>query len=115
MGFQIPVSYKEKRTYRLSKSELDVAISTTLHDLKWEHLHPNAGEFQGSRPISIWSWGERYRIRVFDKGDVEMFSQCKFPLTVVSWGKNKRNVRRFFQSLEKAILPSPETAAPSHK
>jgi hypothetical protein len=96
----IPVSYAEFRKYERTKASLADAVPKALHSLGWTFEPVNQYSFKGKRPGSIWSWGENFQIQIEDNGSIRMQSKCSFPLTLVSWGKNKRNVRKFFEALE---------------
>lgn len=42
-------------------------------------------------PINVFSWGERIRVAA-EGHELRILSVCRFPLQVVDWGKNRRNV-----------------------
>jgi len=60
------------------------------------------GVIEAKVSVSLFSWGENVRISVApaDGGSVvSVESRSRFPLTLIDWGKNKRNVNRFLDSL----------------
>ncbi len=55
------------------------------------------------------SWGESIDVAMHGIGDqmiVDVRSQCTWPMTVVDWGKNERNVTLLFQELDALLPPS---------
>ena len=98
----IPASYSETRSYSVLENELHSSIKKALDGLKWDYRETKQDTYYGHRPMSFWSFGEVYEIEVLN-GNVKMTSTCQFPLTIVSWGKNKRNVTRFFNYLKANI------------
>ena len=82
-------------------------IEQVLIEFGWNHLRINPMTFKGHIGISMWSWGENFTIEMNGDGTVRMRSVCSFPLTIVSWGKNKRNVNEFFTHLGLLLEPIP--------
>jgi hypothetical protein len=99
---KIPASYSETRSYLVPENSLRASIENALKALKWDYRETKQDTYYGHRPASFWSWGEIYEIEVTN-GNVTMTSTCQFPWTIISWGKNKRNVSRFFSYLESNI------------
>jgi len=68
---------------------------------------PRAGRLTAQVALSFWSWGERVEVQLTRKGPsettVSLESRSRFPLTLVDWGKNQRNVNAILQELQ-AIL-----------
>lgn len=58
-------------------------------------------------PMSIWSWGEKFEIRITKNTEVstevELASVAKVGLQIIDWGKNDKNVSCFFEMLNKRM------------
>lgn len=58
-------------------------------------------------PMSIWSWGEKFEIRITKNTEasteVELASTAKVGLQIIDWGKNDKNVCSFFETLNKRL------------
>lgn len=55
-------------------------------------------------PMSIWSWGEKFEIRITKNNktstEVELASTAKVGLQIIDWEKNDKNVVDFFKALK---------------
>jgi hypothetical protein len=100
----IPVSYSAEEKFDSQADSIGLGVDTTLASLGWDHDQTVPGSFKGHIGMSIWSWGENFTITITPDGAVRMKSVCRFPFTIVSWGKNKRNVNRFFAGLKKVLI-----------
>lgn len=59
--------------------------------------------FYSESAITIWSWGEDIVVRFEEKGAetlVWFTSSCKLATQFIDWGKNKKNVKKFFIALQ---------------
>lgn len=60
------------------------------------------GMMRASVGASLWSWGEDVTLR-FATGpagtSVHIRSECKFPLQLIDWGRNKKNVEHIAHGL----------------
>ena len=63
-------------------------------------LNGRIGAFTG---LSLASYGEKVEILVLD-GEVRVSSECQMAMTVVDWGRNKKNVTALLDHIER-ILP----------
>jgi hypothetical protein len=99
----IPVSYSTEKKFDSQPDSIKLAIEKALTSLGWEYDQTVSGSFKGHIGMSFWSWGENFTITPSPDGTVRMKSVCSFPLTLVSWGKNKRNVNKFFAALNNAL------------
>ncbi len=117
----IPASYSETRKYDHTKIALSDAVSKALESIGWEFEFVDPDFFIGKIPRSIWSWGENFEIHIEENGNIRMLSICSFRSTIISWGKNKRNVRIFFSALDEnpskiLLIPVtlPDRNSPQH-
>jgi hypothetical protein len=65
---------------------------------------PAAGRLEAIFPMSWRSWGEKVGVDLLGvDGDtlVQIKSRSALPTTLVDWGKNAENVRRFLGALTK--------------
>ncbi|MGB0523904.1 MAG: hypothetical protein ACPGJS_13135 [Flammeovirgaceae bacterium] len=51
--------------------------------------------------VNMWSWGEEILVSISADGNVSIKSECVFATQIFDWGKNKKNVYRFFENLAK--------------
>lgn len=103
----IPVSYSSNRKFNASPEVISSGIEQVLTEFGWKHERVSPMAFKGHIGWSIWSWSENFTIEIDPDSTVRMKSVCSFPLTIVSWGKNKRNVNEFFTHLGMLLLPTP--------
>lgn len=69
-------------------------------------VDPAAGLVHAETRTSMWSWGEKVTIHVDGYNQVSVTSQCLLPTQLIDWGKNKRNVNRFFGHLTALLQPA---------
>lgn len=73
--------------------------------LRVKAVDPAAGLVHAETRTSMWSWGEKITVHVDGYNQVSMLSQCLLPTQLIDWGKNKRNVNRFFGHLTALLQP----------
>jgi hypothetical protein len=56
--------------------------------------------------VTFRSYSESIRVYVDDDDQVHVTSECRWPMTVIDWGKNRWNVRRILTHLT-SILGHP--------
>ena len=93
----------------------DKALETTV-ELGWrvQVAQPDPGIIRGHTPTSLASWREDLNISVLDLGTgqvrVQMSSRA---YQLIDWGKNSKNIERFFQHLDTRLKdvqpPAPAT------
>jgi len=107
MAFGFPARFMEKRTYPEGEEIMVAAIESALSRLNWTYSKPWDKEFQASIPISGWSWGEQLNVKLLTGSVIQAESKCAGARAqLFDFGKNKRNVRAFFDQLEQSIKPS---------
>lgn len=71
--------------------------------------NPAYGQATLSAGMSLFSWGEDLHLQVFQAGAgvvaVTLRSGLKFGL--VDWGRNRRNLEKYFSALSTALPPAP--------
>lgn len=73
------------------------AIPICNFSLKYSNA--SAGVISASTGWSFASWGENIQINITPDGTVIAESSCAFPLQVVDWGKNQKNIENFLLTL----------------
>lgn len=66
-------------------------------------VDPLAGRVGAFTGLSLASYGEKVEILVLDN-EVRVSSECQMAMTVVDWGRNKKNVTAILDHIER-ILP----------
>lgn len=108
---QFTAHYKESKAYNKPVDELTELVDNALDDINAKKIMHNSDDrfFIAKLGSSIWSWSETIEIKLKSSEQntiVSFSSQCSLPTQVVDWGKNHRNSKRFFKSLEKELLPT---------
>lgn len=76
-------------------------VISDMSRVYWVDVHRHT--VQARVDASMSSWGEVimvYLSEVSGETVVEVESRCKFPLQIIDWGKNKKNVQYIIQELE---------------
>lgn len=103
MSIGFPARFTETRTFSLAEDELAAAVESALVNLGWSYKAMSGREFLASVPISGWTWGEEFRVRILAGGAVEAESKCvtvRLP-QVFDFGRNRQNVETFFGLVER--------------
>lgn len=62
-----------------------------------------------STGVGVWSWGEKLLVhlsRVPEGTQVHVRSECAFPLQLVDYGKNRKNVEQIVAGLQAGTPPA---------
>ena len=105
MSFGFPARFTETRTFNLPEDELAAAVESALGNLGWSYKAQPGREFLASVPLSGWTWGEEFRVRILAGGAVEAESRCvtvRLP-QVFDFGRNRQNVESFFGLVEHGV------------
>jgi hypothetical protein len=91
----------EASKYGLDRKQLMENIKNVLGACRFKikSIDENAGTIRAITRLSLWSWTEKIDIKVGDMGSVMVKSECSLPSQFIDWGKNKRNVNKFFKML----------------
>jgi hypothetical protein len=76
----------------IDQAQLGVAIPAALHALGWGFHQTSPTSYQASVKIGWLSWGENIMIDFSHPGWLQITSRCAFPLQLVDWGKNNKNI-----------------------
>jgi hypothetical protein len=99
--------YQQVREFPGTRDQLIQASQEAAQrsGLKVRNADPASGRVEARAGFSFWSYGENVSIQVGDTAStVDVRSECLWPTQFIDWGKNKRNVTRFFQQLA-TLLP----------
>ena len=58
---------------------------------------------EAKTPPSIGNWGERISVQLTASGSLKARSESVLPTQRQDWGKNRRNIRRFYSILDQLI------------
>jgi len=89
---------QETRRFGVTQEVLTKAIPYALRRSGAVRVcETSTGTFTGRVPINWCSWGENLEIQVEGNATVRAQSRCSFPTQIIDWGKNRRNLDRFFE------------------
>lgn len=93
--------FEKSKNYDLDKMQLIEKVKIALEKCKFniKSIDENSGIIHAKSKLSFWSWIEKIDIKIGDNGSVSMKSECSLPTQIIDWGKNKRNVKKFFNAL----------------
>ena len=94
--------HETTKYFDLPRKQLFEAAKASLRACRCTITNENEqhGIIDARSRINIWSWTEEIEVRISSSGEVYMESRCYIPTQVVDWGKNKKNVNKFFAELE---------------
>lgn len=104
MAIEFPARAQEARRYNLHHDQLRHAVAQALQVLGWRFSEYPYYQFNVAIGLSLSSWGEHVTINIYQDGTISIYSECIMPLQCFDWGKNKKNVFRFFNQLA-AFMP----------
>lgn len=88
---------QEVRRFGVTNEVLNHAIPYALGSMGAVRVNEvSSGIFTASFPVSWCSWGETVEVSLDGDASLRAQSRCVFPAQVIDWGKNKRNLERFF-------------------
>ena len=95
--------HEEEFRYGDFPDDIREAIYDTLEELRWRIGREGDDYIEASIGISLLSYGEKLSVDFIGRNTLLIRSNSIMPLTVVDWGKNKTNVRRFIRKLEEIM------------
>ena len=95
--------FEESRKFELGKSELMQSAKRALEkcNFKIAIIDEEKGWIRARTKLSWWSWTEVIDVDIKEDGILNIKSVCYFVAQIFAWGKNKRNVKAFFEKMEK--------------
>jgi hypothetical protein len=105
MAFGFPAYHESTRKFDLKSAVLAAAVENALSDLGWQFKRgAYSTQFDARTGFSVWSYaGERITIQIGEGGDIWVRSECTSPIQCLDWGKNRKNVDRFFNVLSQSL------------
>lgn len=93
--------FEKTRHYPFDKETLLKKSKLAIENCRFKFVMEDKdnGRILAKAGFSAFSWGEEILISIEEDGNVTMESACVFPLQIISWGKNKNNVNRFFKKM----------------
>jgi hypothetical protein len=107
MAVGIPARAEESRRYDIHYDNLSQAVANALAASGWKYYVHTPYQFGAETKLNFWSWGETMSFLIYQDGTVSAQSKCSFPVQLFDWGKNKRNLGRFFQLLDWSLSQPP--------
>ena len=100
MAFGFPAYHEDEVSHKgVKANDLRRCITEALVELTWIADEDDDLWF-GNTGMNLLSYGETIRIERHAGGLVTICSECKMPTQCFDWGRNKRNVNLFFDTLE---------------
>ena len=99
IGFPAHYSASIKNKSNYSIKELIKILKKTTFIIQYN----SDGNIFLKAQLNAWSWGESIKITLNKEGDnsINILSKCTFPLQILDWGKNKKNVDMIVELLSK--------------
>lgn len=96
----MPAQYQATPTFKATKQQLFISSTRVLGDCKFRPVVEDMAEglIEAKVLPGLLSWGEKITIQV-EEGAITVKSECVYPLQLIDWGKNKKNVKRFFEKI----------------
>lgn len=101
MAIGLPAYHQEKRKHELAnKAACETVVQAVIDEMPWIEIGYIKEAFDYRSRGTILTFAERILIYV---GESEIFvkSSCLFPGQFIDFGKNKRNVRDFFETFDR--------------
>lgn len=99
MKKEFPKPYNEIYI-RAHEAAINLKFEITKEDI-------NEGIINFSVGMSIWSFGENFKISITKDSDykttVEVLSDVTFKIQIFDWGKNDNNIQLFFSELSRLL------------
>ncbi len=97
--------YEESWQFDQNQSQLIDASIVALKEcgFKIKGAHYEGGYIDAVAGVNIFSWSENILIDVSPDSVILAKSECAVPFQKVDWGKNSKNVKKFFSKLDKEL------------
>jgi hypothetical protein len=111
MTFGFPAYAEDGLEYGLPHKKLVDAVEDALTTLgwavencaDWRKKGSSGTRFHVKVSMGLWSWGEKLTINIHENGLIHARSECLLPTQCLDWGKNGRNLKRFFDELDLVV------------
>lgn len=80
----------------------DAAIKT-LGELHWSVDEVGSRFIAARTPFHLLTWGEKVSIDMSLEGTLRATSSSSLSKTLFDWGKNRKNIEKLFQAMEKLV------------
>ncbi|MCB0509701.1 MAG: hypothetical protein H6579_05820 [Chitinophagales bacterium] len=97
----IPARYEQRELHALDQEKCKQLVEESLKKLPWKEIGYLKDAYDYKTFGSMLTYGERIRIYV-GKTEILVISECLFPAQFIDFGKNKKNVKSFFDIFEQA-------------
>jgi len=88
--------------YGLDINTVAAAVRAAVWTCRWTLASEIPGMIVVRVPFSLYSYGERMEIR-FYQDCFDVSSACIFPLQLIDWGKNSRNIQDFLTAYQRCL------------
>lgn len=76
----------------IDQNQLAITIPAALHALGWQFTQSSPTSYNAAVKTNWLSWGENIAINFSQPGWLQITSRCAFPLQLIDWGKNNKNI-----------------------
>lgn len=104
MAFGFPAYAVERKWFEFDNQFMLDAILNTLKVLNWRCESVLPYEVIAKISVNIFSWGEKLTVSRAADGTLMARSEGVLPTQCIDWGKNERNVKRFFEELDRSVM-----------
>ena len=91
------------------QGQLAQLIPAALQSLGWSCYQSSPTSFNSSVNLGWLSWGENITVDFSHPSWIQVTSKCAFPLQIVDWGKNQKNIDKFLAQLFAMLQPAGPT------
>ena len=106
MAFGFPASFSRVEQFDIDPVLLRKLVLDAFARLEWKYDVLDDGTAVARVPMNANSWGEKVIVSVDEDASVRVRSACVWPLQLVDFWANRRNVDQFFMALTGAIRNS---------
>ncbi len=95
MAIGFPASYKTQVDLDGPRQRGREAAIYSFEILGWRYEMVNLDLYRAKIPINLMTWGETITVDFSVPDVVIVESKCTFPMQIIDWGRNRRNVNEF--------------------
>ena len=114
MAFGFPAYAVGSRSFNLEKHLTVSAITNALETLNWRCETVSSNQVVAKVGVNLFSWGERLTVLLAEDGTVTARSEGVLPTQCIDWGKNERNIKKFFDELDRSVTTIRSSAEALH-